>query len=207
MYCWTWGWAPPDLSKRNLSHSSVSGHCHFQPEHPHTQKRFICTWNVVLTRPIYKFAASHFWPAADKTSACPTPPQSPCKWKSKAVGSDLPVFPAVQVGDLVYIASDSSKTRAHHRYLVLSVDGLCCNIRKFTCSQLRSTSFHVKLTECYRVPDQTASMPHLAHKCCSADDSFSIDEELVPTTPSPSSQPQPPSPVPTELSEPPHQNK
>ena len=87
-------------------------------------------------------------------------------------------------------------------YLVVSVDGLWCNIRKFTGSQLRSTSYRVKLTECYRVPDQTASIPHLAHKCCSTDDSSSIDEELPPTTPSLSSQPQPPPPVPIELSEP-----
>ena len=59
--------------------------------------------------------------------------------------------------------------------------------------------------ECYRVPDQTASIPHLAHKCCSPDDSFSVDEELPPTTPSLSSQPQPLPPVPIELSEPPDQ--
>ena len=126
----------------------------------------------------------------------------PASEKSKAAGSVLPVSPAMQVGDLVYITSDSSKTCARDRYLVVSVDGLWCNIRKFTGSQLRSTSYRVKLTECYRVPDQTASIPHLAHKCCSTDDSSSIDEELPPTTPSLSSQPQPPPPVPIELSEP-----
>ena len=70
----------------------------------------------------------------------------------------------VQVGDLVYITSDGSKTHAHNWYLVVSVDGLWCNVHKFTDSQLSSTSYRVKLSECYRVPDLTETTPNLSRR-------------------------------------------
>lgn len=70
----------------------------------------------------------------------------------------------MQVCDLVYINSDGSKTRARDRYLVISDDGLWCNVRKFTGSELRSTSYRVKLVECFCVPDQSApSSPPVRH--------------------------------------------
>ena len=52
----------------------------------------------------------------------------------------------IQVCDLVYITSDGCKTHAHDQFLVGSVDGLCRNVRKFTGSQLVSTSYHIKLS-------------------------------------------------------------
>ena len=65
----------------------------------------------------------------------------------------------VQVSDLDYITSDCFKTHTRNRYLVASVDGLWCNVRKFAGSQLRSTSYRVKLSECYRVIETTSNLP------------------------------------------------
>ena len=59
----------------------------------------------------------------------------------------------ISVGDLVYLYQDKNKHRARDRYLVVSLDGVWCNIRKFTGSQLRQTSYRVKRNECYKVPN------------------------------------------------------
>ncbi|XP_063966698.1 uncharacterized protein LOC135156869 [Lytechinus pictus] len=58
----------------------------------------------------------------------------------------------VHVGDLVYLRSDRTKTQARPRYLVCSVDNDWCNIRKFVGSQLRSTSYRVRRSDCLKVP-------------------------------------------------------
>ena len=39
--------------------------------------------------------------------------------------------------------------------MVTSIDGSWCNVRKFTGSQLRSTSYRVKLSECFRACDNS----------------------------------------------------
>ncbi len=59
----------------------------------------------------------------------------PASKRSKAPGCSPRTSSPVQVGDLVYITSDASKTRARDRYLVVSIDGLWCNVRKFVGSQ------------------------------------------------------------------------
>ena len=60
--------------------------------------------------------------------------------------------PPLQVGDLVYLYSDKDKNRARDRYIVVHIDGIWCFIKKFSGSQLRATSYKVKLYECYTVP-------------------------------------------------------
>jgi hypothetical protein len=57
----------------------------------------------------------------------------------------------IQVGDLVHLYSDKHKLRARDRYLVVSIDGDWCFIKKFAGNQLRATSYKVKCSECYRV--------------------------------------------------------
>ena len=47
--------------------------------------------------------------------------------------------------------SDRDKSRARDRYLIVRIDGEWCFIKKFTGSQLRATSYKVKLAECYGV--------------------------------------------------------
>ena len=119
----------------------------------------------------------------------------------------------VQVGDLVYITTDGSKTHARNRYLVVSIDGQWCNVRKFTGSQLRSTSYRVKLSECYRIPDQTESTSNLSRHYSSNRYLEDIDEEPLTSgyideepahVPTPQSTPNPvPALVPNELATPP----
>lgn len=74
--------------------------------------------------------------------------------KSKALVNENRPADHMTVGDLVYLLSDRNKTRARDRYLVVEITGSFCNIRKFVGSQLRSTSYRVKTSECYRVPSE-----------------------------------------------------
>ena len=71
---------------------------------------------------------------------------------SKCPKGTKPPLIDISVGDLVYLYQDKHKHRARDRYLVVSLDGVWCNIRKFTGSQLRQTSYRVKREECYKVP-------------------------------------------------------
>ncbi|XP_071089210.1 uncharacterized protein [Haliotis cracherodii] len=80
---------------------------------------------------------------------------------SKAHIPSLPT-PNISIGDLVYLHADRNKSRSRDRYLVVVNDGEWCNIQKFVGSQLRSTSYRVKKSECFRVPcqhEQSSGLP------------------------------------------------
>lgn len=119
----------------------------------------------------------------------------------------------VQVGDLVYVTSDGSKTHTCNRYLVVSVDGLWCNVCKLTGSRLRSTAYRVKLSECYRVSDLTETTSDLSRRYSTDFYPEDIDEEPLTSgyvdegpahVPTPQSTPNPaPALVPSELATPP----
>ena len=137
----------------------------------------------------------------------------PVSKKSKAPACSPSTPPPVGVGDLIYITSDGSKNLARNRFLVVSIDGLWCNVRKSAGSQFRSTSYRVKWSECYRIPEHVDPSFNLSHRY-NADSycedvaeeprsSESLNEETGPV-PVP---PHPPSPfvpvVPDELTTPP----
>ena len=133
----------------------------------------------------------------------------PASERSKAPGCPHPSMP-VQVGNLVYITSDGSKTHVRSRYLVVSVHGLWCNVRKFTGSELGSTSYCVKLSECYRVSDLVETTSNLSCRYSSNSNLEDIDkepghvEEEPAHVPTPQSTPNPaPALVPSELGIPP----
>ena len=88
---------------------------------------------------------------------------------------------AAEVGDLVYLHNDRSKLRARERYLFVVVEGNWCNIRKFVGSQLRSSSYRVKLSECYKVLGQQSSGPRPLQEYESDEE----DESSTPTAPPP----------------------
>ncbi|KAL7398227.1 hypothetical protein ABVT39_006424 [Epinephelus coioides] len=75
----------------------------------------------------------------------------PYSVKSKVPSGCVAMPPAIRSGDLVYLYGDRNKSRALDRYLVTSVDGSWCNIQKFTGTQLRRTSYRVRLCDCYKV--------------------------------------------------------
>ena len=87
----------------------------------------------------------------------------------------------ITVGDLVYLFSDRNKTRAGDRYLITAVSGSFCNIRKFVGSQLRSTSYHVKTTDCYRVPSEVTGFQSAANS--DTDEALSVQPEPSPPAP------------------------
>ena len=101
----------------------------------------------------------------------------------KAPGCSPRAPATVQVGDLVYITSDASKTRACDQDLVVSIDGSWCNVWKFTGSQLRCTSYCIKLSECYRVPSQIEPTPNLSRRFSPDADENIAEEPAVSSVP------------------------
>ena len=59
----------------------------------------------------------------------------------------------VEVGDIVYVISDLTKHHPRDRYLVVSVEGDWCNVRKFTGVQFRSHTYRIRQRDCTKVPD------------------------------------------------------
>lgn len=92
----------------------------------------------------------------------------------------------VCIGDLVYLKSDKSKLSARGRYLVVSCDGEWCFVKKFSGNQLRSSSYKVKRSECYRVPtDKMCSEKRFVHsyKGCDSDEETDIPTQHLPPQP------------------------
>lgn len=77
---------------------------------------------------------------------------NPVSERAKAPKGRKALSPSVEVGDIVYLYCDRNKSCARDRYLVTSVEGDWCNIRKFAGSQLRALSYRVRRHECYKVP-------------------------------------------------------
>lgn len=99
--------------------------------------------------------------------------------KSKAPRFRTPSLSEFCVGDLVYLYRDGKKTSPRDRYLVVSIDGNWCNIRKLVGSQLRNASYRVKMSECYKVQSQTLSASSsTSYK--DVDDNASDDDHIHP---------------------------
>ena len=77
----------------------------------------------------------------------------PYNIKSKGGQKFLNEPDTISVGDIVYLFQDKSKTCARPQYIVASIDGDWCFIRKFIEKQLRETAYKVMLKECYKVPE------------------------------------------------------
>ena len=80
--------------------------------------------------------------------------------RSKNPRGLVPSTQPLQVGDIVYLVSDKDKSRAHDRYIIVSVDPPWCFVKKFSGSQLRATSYKVKLLECNAVPPSVVVSNH-----------------------------------------------
>lgn len=99
--------------------------------------------------------------------------------KSKAPEPRAKSQPAdrLALGDLIYLYSDRSKSRALDRYLVVEITGSFCNVRKFVGSQLRSTSYRMKKAEFYRVASEVTHF----HPPAFQDNAGSSSDETSPT--------------------------
>jgi hypothetical protein len=123
--------------------------------------------------------------------------------KTKAPQGKPNVSLIVEVGDLVYL-------HARDRYLVVSTDNAWCYIRKFTGSQLRNMSYKVKRSECYKVPNQSPSLPMgvpcgiAGQESCEEEEQSKYDCVSSPHIPAPvNSLPPAPPHIPRGLSVPP----
>ena len=65
---------------------------------------------------------------------------------------------SVAVGDIVYLYDDKSKLSARSRYIVISIDGDCCNIKKFTRQYLGASTYTVKLRDCFVVQEELSDV-------------------------------------------------
>ncbi|XP_044173496.1 uncharacterized protein LOC114951707 [Acropora millepora] len=116
--------------------------------------------------------------------------------KSKNPHGLVPNTPSLHVGDIVYLISDKDKSRARDRYLVVSIDLPWCFVKKFRGSQLRATSYKVKLSECYAVPPSVIVSDSGPQASQDQDDEPS---PVTPALPAASVPPESPAPAPPEL--------
>lgn len=117
--------------------------------------------------------------------------------KSKNPHGLVPNTPSLHVGDIVYLISDKDKSRARDRYLVVSIDLPWCFVKKFRGSQLRATSYKVKLSECYTVPPSVIVSDHSGPQA--SQDQDDEPSPVTPALPAASVPPESPAPAPPEL--------
>ena len=129
----------------------------------------------------------------------------PLSTESKAPGRHKAVQPDLQIGDLVYLYMDGNKYHARDRYIVLTIEGEWCNIQKFVGWQLRSSSYRVKQSDCFKMPvtQSPESAPTNPESDTDSDASIQGDEPVLSTSgshkqpPIPRSKQGPHSPSPT----------
>ena len=117
--------------------------------------------------------------------------------KSKYPHGLVPNTPSLHVGDIVYLISDKDKFRARDRYLVVSIDLPWCFVKKFRGSQLRATSYKVKLSECYAVPPSVIVSDHSGPQA--SQDQDDEPSPVTPALPAASVPPESPAPARPEL--------
>ena len=88
---------------------------------------------------------------------------------------------SISVGDLVFLPADHDKTQPRSRYLVVSVEGPYCFVKKFSGNQLRASSYKVKTIECQRIPSDFPVATHTPRdNLQSDDDDLPIDPPIPP---------------------------
>ena len=99
--------------------------------------------------------------------------------KSKVPSCNMGQVHDVQVGDLVFLKNERSKTCARDKYIVSAISGQRCQIRKFAKSQLRAKVYEVLKAEVYPVlPTVVLSNQQNMRQYTSSDNSDSdIDNE------------------------------
>ena len=118
--------------------------------------------------------------------------------------------PTIQVGDLVYLNQEGDKTKAKDKYLVCSIVGTNCELRKFTATQFRSKVYTVPIMDCTRILPDPPDYPKQTLSNTFYDDTPETavpDSEFEPTGVTNEAEPQPPCPqhpvIPQAISLPP----
>ncbi|CAH3128288.1 unnamed protein product, partial [Porites lobata] len=89
------------------------------------------------------------------------------------------------------------KSRARDRYIVVSIDFPWCFVKKFSGSQLRATSYKVKLSECYATSPPVIVADHSGLPA--SQDQDDEPSPATPAVPAASVSPESPPPAPPEL--------
>ena len=106
------------------------------------------------------------------------------------------IFPRIN-GPNVYLISDKDKSRARDRYIVVSIDFPWCFVKKFSGSQLRASSYKVKLSECYATSPSVIVSDHSGPPA--SQDQDDEPSPVTPAVPAASVSPESPPPAPPEL--------
>ena len=99
----------------------------------------------------------------------------------KSKGGKPRIDQDINIGDLVYLYNDKSKTQTRNRYLVSAIDNNWCSIRKFVGNQLRNKVYKVKKNECFIVPCNEESSQYKCYNNDSSDEEI-YDETIKPFT-------------------------
>ncbi len=83
----------------------------------------------------------------------------PFSSKAKAHNKTSGPVCSLEVGHLVYLKADRDKTRVRDKYIVTSVSGEQCQVRKFTKTQFRSKCYDLRIQDCYPVMPTTIAPP------------------------------------------------
>ena len=86
---------------------------------------------------------------------------------SKAHGRPPRPTQNISAGDLVYLFSERDKHLGRSRYLVISIEGEWCSIRKFANTTLSNSAYRVRISEVYKV---VSTVLESSHKQQAADD-------------------------------------
>ena len=77
--------------------------------------------------------------------------------KYKARGKTVEPFCDAQVGDIVYLYVDKSKSRGRDKYIVIEIDKDYAHVQKLTNNQIRARKYRVKLSELITVQATASS--------------------------------------------------
>ena len=83
----------------------------------------------------------------------------------------------IHIGSLVYIINEGDKTQSREKYMVISIDGEWCKVRKLTDLQFRTKPYELKLSEVFPVTEQ--ARPTESNSIAVGSDSDSSDWESV----------------------------
>ena len=105
--------------------------------------------------------------------------------KTKARGQGPLPKAEIKVGDLVYIHSEGNKLNARARYMVVSISGNWCSLRKMNKTLYASQTYDLKLEEVYKVPGFDIIEPPLSSESESDDDMVPFSGETFQKDPIP----------------------
>ena len=131
--------------------------------------------------------SSSQWPSLDLTHGYADTAYPPARCGHKGISSHTPISrspigtSSVTSTSNGYRTIPTAKGAKTSRYLVVSVEGPYCFVKKFSGNQLRASSYKVKTIECQRIPSDFPVATHTPRdNLQSDDDDLPIDPPIPP---------------------------